>query len=119
MVDKTKTKAKGKTTAKKNSTKKSGPVKRTRKTIPSTEFSVHAPNANEIFLAGDFNNWQNDMRRIILGVVDRVLGDDPLGLIKVVPSRVEISFPSGEIAAGYFDPYAMPLIKIITRSHWS
>jgi 1,4-alpha-glucan branching enzyme len=62
MVVKTKTKAKGKTTAKKNSTKKSGPVKRTRKTIPSTEFSVHAPNANEIFLAGDFNNWQNDSK---------------------------------------------------------
>lgn len=28
-----------------------------RKTIQSTEFTLMAPDANEVFLAGDFNEW--------------------------------------------------------------
>jgi 1,4-alpha-glucan branching enzyme len=57
MSAEAKTKAKRKTVA-----RPSGAVKKKRKTIPSTEFSVHAENAKEIFLAGDFNNWQNDSK---------------------------------------------------------
>ena len=57
MATKAKTKAKGKAVV-----KPSAPAKKNRKTIPSTEFSVHAPNAEEIYLAGDFNNWQSDSK---------------------------------------------------------
>ena len=41
------------TTAK--STKASASPKR--KTTPSTEFKVYAPEAQEVFLVGDFNDW--------------------------------------------------------------
>lgn len=51
-------KAKGKTEA----VKKNPAVKRVRKTIPSTEFRIHAPGANEVFLAGDFNNWESNSK---------------------------------------------------------
>jgi 1,4-alpha-glucan branching enzyme len=66
MAAKAKIKAKGKTAAKKSTAKKSGPVKKARKTIPSTEFSVHAPDAKDIFLAGNFNNWQSDSKNFRL-----------------------------------------------------
>jgi 1,4-alpha-glucan branching enzyme len=57
MAIKAKTKAKGKAAA-----KSTAPVKKKRKTIPSTEFSIYALNAKEIYLAGDFNNWQSDSK---------------------------------------------------------
>ncbi len=53
MAGKTKSKA---VTAKKK------PVKRVRKTIPSTEFKFFADGAKEIFVAGDFNNWESDSK---------------------------------------------------------
>jgi len=42
-----------------NSTSKTtgAKAKAKRKTIQSTEFSLIAPDANEVFVAGDFNNW--------------------------------------------------------------
>ncbi len=61
MAAKVKTKARGKTVA-----KSVAPAKKKRKTRPSTEFSVHAPDAKEIFLAGDFNNWQSDSAKFRL-----------------------------------------------------
>jgi 1,4-alpha-glucan branching enzyme len=41
---------------KKENTGKTGTV---RKTSPSVEFEVHAPEAGEVFLVGDFNNWND------------------------------------------------------------
>jgi len=57
----TKTKSPSKT--KKKAVKKTTGAKKTKKTaIPSTEFCLHAPNVNEVYLAGDFNDWQPDSK---------------------------------------------------------
>ncbi|MCB2182172.1 MAG: isoamylase early set domain-containing protein [Desulfobulbaceae bacterium] len=48
-------KTKGKCAAPKKKAKAKAPAKR--KTIQSTEFSLIAPEAQEVFLAGDFNDW--------------------------------------------------------------
>ncbi len=56
MAGKAKTKAKS-TPAKTKST-----PKRKRDTIQSTEFCLHAPDAEEIFLAGEFNNWESNSK---------------------------------------------------------
>ena len=56
----TKAKITGKTA--KKPAKKKASTKPKRKTIPSTEFSLHAANVNEVYLAGDFNDWQPDAK---------------------------------------------------------
>jgi 1,4-alpha-glucan branching enzyme len=45
---------------------KTGKTATSRKTASSIEFEVHAPEAGEVFLAGDFNDWKSEdcrMRR--------------------------------------------------------
>lgn len=57
------TKAKSSAKTKKKVVKKAaGVAKEKKKTIPSTEFSLYAPNASEVFLAGDFNGWESDSK---------------------------------------------------------
>lgn len=56
----TKKKSASKTT--KKAPKKTTTVKAKKKTVPSTEFSLYAPNVNEVYLAGDFNDWQPDAK---------------------------------------------------------
>ena len=66
--------------------KKAAPAKK-KKTIESTEFSLLAPDANEVFLAGDFNDWnptQYAMRKFKNGVCTKKL--------KLNPGRYEYKF---------------------------
>lgn len=45
--------------------KKAAPKKTTaKKTTPSTEFKVYAPNASEVILCGDFNNWDTSQYKM-------------------------------------------------------
>ena len=83
----TKTKSSGKTTTK--STKKSGKGKAQKKTVPSTEFSLFAPNVNEVYLAGDFNNWQPDAKDYRLR---KFKGDIWRKMLKLKPGRYEYQF---------------------------
>ena len=56
-------------TRKCNSPKKSGAKKRTK--IVSTEFKLFAPEAEKVFIAGDFNNWDPEkypMRKLKSGI---------------------------------------------------
>jgi len=46
----------------KSSTKNSAKPKK--QAIPSIEFSLYAPDAKEVFLAGDFNNWDDGKDRM-------------------------------------------------------
>ena len=84
MAAKAKTKAKGKTAA-----KSSVSVKKKRITRPSTEFSVYAPDAKEIFLAGDFNNWQSDSKDFRLR---RFKGDIWKKMVQLKPGTYEYQF---------------------------
>ena len=52
----TKVKPPGKTS--KKPVKKKTTPKTKKKNIPSTGFSLYAPDVNEVYLAGDFNDWQ-------------------------------------------------------------
>lgn len=36
----------------------------TKRTAPSTEFKLYAPAATEVFLVGDFNNWDPSAARM-------------------------------------------------------
>lgn len=48
-------------TTKSKATKASPPTKAKKKpAIPSTTFSLYAPEAHEVFLVGDFNGWRAD-----------------------------------------------------------
>lgn len=78
---------------KKQCKSKSSPAKKKttaakkKKTIQSTEFSVHAPGASEVFLAGDFNDWnptQYSMRKFKSGKCTKKL--------KLNPGRYEYKF---------------------------
>jgi 1,4-alpha-glucan branching enzyme len=54
----TKTTAKSPTSkAKQKATETKTVKKAVKKSAPSTEFTLFAPDANEVHLAGDFNNW--------------------------------------------------------------
>ncbi len=56
-------------------TKKCGTTK-TKKTTPSTEFTITAPDAQAVFLVGEFNDWRGDdlpMRRFKGGVFKKKL----------------------------------------------
>jgi 1,4-alpha-glucan branching enzyme len=35
-----------------------------RKAVPSVEFEVHAPEAGEVYLVGDFNDWNSEDYRM-------------------------------------------------------
>jgi len=66
--------------------KKSSPVKK-KKTIQSTEFSLHAPEAEQVYLVGDFNDWnpeQYSMRKFKTGMCAKKL--------KLAPGRYEYKF---------------------------
>lgn len=43
---------------------KRAPTKKTKPALPSTEFKVVAPHAKDVFLAGDFNNWNTSEYRM-------------------------------------------------------
>ncbi len=58
-----------------------------RKTIQSTEFFLHAPDAKEVFLAGDFNDWnptKDSMRKFKTGKCIKKL--------KLKPGKYEYQF---------------------------
>ena len=50
-----------------------------------------------------------------MGMVDGVFGDDILGLIKIIPSRVQIAVEARKIAAADLEPDAMTWREIIAR----
>lgn len=68
--------------------KKTGATPRTaKKTVPSHEFSLQAPDAGEVYLVGDFNNWDggiHKMRKMKGGVYKKS--------IKLKPGRYEYRF---------------------------
>jgi len=67
-------------------TKKCGTTK-AKKTTPSTAFTITAPDAQEVFLVGEFNDWCGDdfrMRRFKNGVFKKS--------VKLPPGRYEYRF---------------------------
>ena len=83
----TKTKSSGKTT--KKTTKKPASNKAKKKAVPSTEFALFAPGANEVFLAGDFNAWQSDAKDYRMR---KFKGDIWKKKVKLKPGRYEYQF---------------------------
>ena len=66
-----------------------------------TQFRTHAPNARQVFLIGDFNNWQNQAMDVINGVWELyVEGSKPGDCYKY-----RIEGPHGG-AVDHADPYA-------------
>lgn len=66
---------------------KSAAPKKSRKTTPSTEFTLKAPNATEVLLVGDFNNWEGSdyrMRKFKDGTCKKS--------VKLKPGRYEYRF---------------------------
>ena len=62
-------------------------TKKTKKTIASTEFSLIAPEASEVFLVGDFNEWNTNgfrMRKFKDGSCKK--------MVKLPPGRYEYRF---------------------------
>jgi len=55
-------KAKGGGKTPKKSVRKTSAAKAKKSSSPSTEFSLYAPDAQTVYLAGDFNGWQPDMK---------------------------------------------------------
>ena len=47
-------------TTKSKVTKATAPTKAKRTAAPSTTFTLYAPEAHEVFLIGDFNDWRTD-----------------------------------------------------------
>ena len=85
------TKAKSTSTKTKKAVTKKATTKKaaTKKTVPSTEFSLHAPNVNEVYLAGDFNGWQADAKDYRLR---KFKGDIWKKLLALKPGRYEYQF---------------------------
>lgn len=71
------------------STKKTTKKAAKKITIPSTEFSLHAPNVNEVYLAGDFNNWQPDAKDYLLR---KFKGGIWKKMLQLKPGRYEYQF---------------------------
>ncbi len=68
-------------------TRKSTSAKKTKKTVPSTEFALQVPEAGEVFLVGDFNDWNADgykMRKFKDGTCKKK--------VKLKPGRYEYRF---------------------------
>ncbi len=62
-------------------------AKKPKKNSPSTEFTLNAPNASEVYLVGDFNNWDGAeyrMRKFKEGVYKKS--------VKLKPGRYEYRF---------------------------
>ena len=79
--------AKAKTTAAATKAKPKPAAKKPKKNSPSTEFTLNAPNANEVYLVGDFNNWDGAefrMRKFKEGVYKKS--------VKLKPGRYEYRF---------------------------
>ena len=79
--------SKPKSKCKTSSAKKKCGTTKKKKTIQSTEFSLHAPDATEVYLAGDFNDWnpeQYSMRKFKTGMCTKKL--------KLAPGRYEYKF---------------------------
>jgi len=74
----TKVKSKSKTTK-----------KAVKKTVPSTEFSLYAPDVKSVYLAGDFNGWQPDANDYRLR---KFKGDIWKKMLKLKPGRYEYQF---------------------------
>lgn len=69
----------------KKTTKKSTSTKR--KTVPSIEFTLMAPDAEEVYLVGDFNDWDGQkyrMRKFKNGLCKKS--------VKLKPGRYEYCF---------------------------
>ena len=78
---------KPKTKCKTSKAKKKSSINKKKKTIQSTEFSLHAPEAKKVYLAGDFNDWnpeQYSMRKFKTGMCTKKL--------KLAPGRYEYKF---------------------------
>jgi 1,4-alpha-glucan branching enzyme len=71
------------------STKKTAKKTVKKKTVPSTEFSLYAPNVNEVYLAGDFNNWQPGAKDYRLR---KFKGGTWKKMLKLKPGRYEYQF---------------------------
>lgn len=82
---------KAKTTGKKvkKTPAKKGASRTKKASIPSTEFILYAPNVNEVYLAGDFNNWQPDAKNYRLR---KFKGDIWKKVLKLKPGRYEYQF---------------------------
>jgi len=85
MATKTKSAAK---TPKKTAAKTAASTAK-KKTVPSTEFSLYAPNVNEVYLAGDFNGWQPDAKEYRLR---KFKGDIWKKMLQLKPGRYEYQF---------------------------
>jgi len=86
MATKTKSPAKIKKKAVK---KKTVPAKAKKTTVPSTEFCLYAPDAQEVYLAGDFNDWQPDSKEYRLR---KFKGDMWKKKVKLKPGCYEYQF---------------------------
>lgn len=60
-----------------------------RQTISATEFMLHAPAAGEIFLAGDFNGWENNSAKFRMR---KYKGDIWKKKVTLKPGRYEYQF---------------------------
>ena len=83
----TKKKVTAKTT--KKDTGRTGGTKAKKKSVPSTVFSLYAPDVKEVYLAGDFNDWQPDAKDYRLR---RFKGDVWKKMLKLKPGRYEYQF---------------------------
>jgi len=83
------TKAKSTSKTTKKAAKKTSPARAKKKTIPSTEFSLYAPGVNEVYLAGDFNDWEPDAKDYRMR---KYKGDIWKKMVKLKPGRYEYQF---------------------------
>lgn len=73
----------------KKSVKKAAAAKPKKKPIASTEFSLYAPDVSEVYLAGDFNDWQPDAKEYRLR---KFKGDIWKKKVLLKPGRYEYQF---------------------------
>lgn len=73
----------------KKTVKKSSSVKTKKGAVPSTEFSLHAPDVEEVYLSGDFNGWLPDAKEYRMR---KFKGDIWKKSLKLKPGRYEYQF---------------------------